>query len=359
MRGLIEFSSRPEVRNVVEQLTGNRNVQGVVAEYQQRWLSLMHTDPRLWEEMFRWWRHFGPPYPGPPLTQVTCVPLGLGPPRDQIQATWNSWFGAEEPFQLRVCLRPGASDQDSRKLDIDTNASFPIIFEERPVARLSALRVNIGRSKGTIGGVVLGSAGDWLGITCGHVLAHGSTVSIEDKQQSLLARLPRLFSGEPPIAGECIRRTELTRLAPNAACNPYGGVDPSNTLDVGVIQAPFGNAPLRKWNGPPSRRESARSGQVAKMLSATGERAAQIGGLNIYYVLSDGPESYCFGGLFEVLAPPHHDKIVHPSDSGAWIMRHGANGDEWFGIALGSDDLRGFAMFAEPVYTWLQTERLV
>jgi hypothetical protein len=33
-------------------------------------------------------------------------------------------------------------------------------------------------------------------------------------------------------------------------------------------------------------------------------------------------------------------------------MRHGASGDEWYGMIVGGDDLRVFAVFADDVVNW-------
>src|ERR1019366_2021500 len=191
MRGLIEFSNRPKVRDVVSGLTKYPSVQGVVAEYQGLWLRLMHSDPIVRDGLGSEWRKFRPfPYPPPPSSDDSHEP-GLGQPLDLLRSRWQEWFDGADPYQLRVCLRPGDSEDTSRVPQV--GADFPIVFEERPLARLTALRTTAGVAKGTLGGAVKSIRNDWLGVTCGHVVKGASTVTMEDEARSLLERLAALI----------------------------------------------------------------------------------------------------------------------------------------------------------------------
>lgn len=357
MRGLIDFANRPEVRDVVQWAVGSPAVHGVVAEYHPLWLLLRHPDVLAWDELGH--RMFPPFFY--PMGRVSDAP-SLGVPREVVLDRWKNVHGGD-PYQLRICLRPSpGADKQPPPERPQTNVR--LVFEERPLARLTAdsgLRARAGAEKGTIGGSVKSPNGDWLGVTCGHVVKQAPTIDIEDESGTILQRVVAAVKGSiaQSISGECVGSTKLVALPADTPCNPYGAVDPSNKLDVAFIKADFSQTDIVKWAQQPAPRASASSGQAAVMLATDGRRTAQIGGLAVYYALAGASASYCFSGLFEVLAPPHTPKIVHRGDSGAWIMRPGPSGDEWFGVVLGSDDLRGFAMFAEPIYDWAKNEGLV
>lgn len=363
MRGLLEFSNRPNVRDVVSRLAHEKQVQGVVAEYQGLWHQIRYADSS-WHETYRYWRRFGPlPFP-PPWVGPDGRGRSLGRPLEEVRLAWSELSDGGEPYQLRVCLIPGASDDLPKSLS-DIQTDFPIVFEERPIARLTfsrGLRARAATDRGTIGGAIKSSKGGWLGITCGHVVEASPTVYIDELPDSLLSRLATIFGGRgrSSLAGECVERTAATELVAGTACNPYTpNAGSSNALDIALIKADFSERPILKWEGPPAPRASAASGQAASMVAVDGVRQGELGGIGIYYVLRDSQNrAYCFGGLFELLAPRYAPKIVHHGDSGAWVMRHGPTGDEWYGMVLGSDELRGFAMFAEPIFNWIQGKGL-
>jgi hypothetical protein len=269
---------------------------------------------------------------------------------------WRDLNGKREPYRLRICLKP---DAHGDAYPDPGSHDFPVIFEERPLARLSAdraLRAVAGRAKGTVGGAVRSARGDVLGVTCSHVVSNSPTLEIGDEATSLVRRIVALATGQATFSAECVKRTQLVQLGEGTPCNPYGVTDASNVLDLALIAGDFSKLDLTIAEGPPAPRASASSGQAVKMLATEGTRVAQIGGLAIYYVLRDDTGAYCFRDLFEVLASPYTPKVVSVGDSGAWIMRYGPDRDEWLGMVLGSDDLRGFAMFAETAPAWAERE---
>jgi hypothetical protein len=353
MRGLLEFAARENVRRVVEQMTKFTAVQGVVAEYHPLWMLLQRVDPSLWD---LWFDHPFPfrygPYP------VDGRPT-LGPPREKIWRRWREWNN-NDPYQLRICLVPSEAEGEENLPEIG-ETDFPVVFERRPLARFvndRGLRTHAGADIGTLGGAVKSVQNEWLGVTCAHVVENAPTVEVEtEKDTSLMQWVRGLLAGKASarLSGECVRKTELVALGADGACNPYGKVDPSNSIDVALVKADFRDVDLVRWEQGAAARSSASTGQYLKMLSSDGVRDAELGGLAVYYVLNHDKKRFCFSGLFEVRAPRYSPKVVHPGDSGAWIMRPGASGDEWFGMVLGSDDIQGYAMFAEPVYEWVQS----
>lgn len=357
MRGLIDFAGRPAVKAIVERAAAITSVQGVIAEYQPLWHLLRHVDD---EEALMHWRP--PLWRYPDLLMPPEISPGLGLPDEVVWRRWGKVHGGD-PFRLRICLLMGGTDEASRLPEIDA-LGVPLAYERRPIARLTtsrALRARADSEEGTIGGAVRSAAGDLLGITCSHVVAASPSILVEDEGAPFLPRLVAAISGgaRAPVAGECVGKTNLVALGADGTCNPYGANDHSNELDVALVKADFTGLPVFQVSGAPAPRASLTSGVAAKVLAIGGERTAEIGGLALYYSLRGPSENYCFRNLFEVLAPRHRPKVIGPGDSGAWVLRHGPEGDEWVGLAVGSDDLRGFAIFAESVHSWGKNEGLL
>ncbi len=375
MQELIQFAQSQSVRKVVEWATKQSMVQGVVAEYRPIWFKLF-GDELLTSEERRdlWHRSDRLPYP-----YDLCCGYGFddecrrGTPVAIVAERWKRLFGNLERYQLRICLLP-SSGQDSQSLPELLETSLTVVFEERPISRLSTgvgLRTTAGSTEGTIGGLVRSSLNDeWLGVTCSHAVPYGASVAITDESGGYRTFFHRMMQASPElqVEGHCIRRTELIELSPNSTCNPYGQLDTSNEVDIALVGAEFSSltsSSIERYDRPVALKASATSHQHATMLAADDRRDVRIGGLAIYYTLA-GPSSdplntptYCFKNLFEVLAAPYAPKPVNFGDSGSWIMRPGQSGDEWYGVVLGSDDLRGFAMFAETVDAWINNEALV
>lgn len=360
MRGLLDFATRQDVQDIVGRFTSEPAVHGVILEYKPLWLIARSATDDQWSAWLR-----GPwPFPEILSSFPWSVTSQIAPSLGQTdRVVWDRWqkHGRGEPKRLRVCVRPDRMADFEPPSDLPPDGPIAVVYEERPLARLTrerGLRATAGRSEGTVGGVIESIHGEWLGVTCSHVARGGPTIEIHEEGPSPLRRF---FGGSKRSAAtkvERVRRTELRANRPGDTCNPYGIVDHSNELDVALLKGDFEHAEITKCKGRPAARVSASSGQAIKMHAVDGGRTAQVGGLALYYTLVDDLASYCFRGLFEVLAPPYSPKIVHPGDSGAWIMRHGQHGDEWFGMVLASDDLRGFAMFAEPIIDWVRLQGL-
>jgi hypothetical protein len=382
MRPLFEFSNRTEVRDLVSRVTELRSVQGVIVDYDPLWMDLWRLrcarGDRAVDDLVRLvdWFHYGPGVPSsrwwPPFfdQDLGGEPTEIEPPDPnwlplawlELQHFLRRRNPAKEPFIVKICLYPWQKEDTSPDLG---EYPFTVVKERRAPAELSmplrhhrpvlgGISIGVGaQESGTLGGIVEDQHGVRWGVTCAHVVS--SSVGVDQPAQ-------RDSPGAAPL-GSTRYHAALRPSAPGAPCNPYNAAAIMNSVDAALIQFVAGtSADLEVLNhgrlSGVAPKNTPSPGQLVDIAGKeSGSRTLEIGGLAVTYRLRDSTGNmFCFNELFELRWPRWWRVIggrpVQRGDSGGWILTAQASGTQWMGMALASDRLVGYGMFAENVVNW-------
>jgi hypothetical protein len=380
---LVEFGRRDDVREIVNRYMGLRSVHAVDVGLDERWLvaylaGYSFRDDYA-DDVIRRLEHWDVVPPSYPLAgrlaeffddEFVAFPFGLDPHwlppmKGELCRRWGE-FG---PFVITVVLRPDCSSEEAGAVsEIYPDNRFAVVYDVQPVPRLlasprEAVRPLVGgigisgasRRPGTLGGIIEVGGGRY-GVTCAHVLGAGDEV-----EQPAPADNPR----DATRVGFCRHRSSLTAHSPPAAAYGTG----LNRLDAALVEFDDGiDAELEVSDAGPPARISAVSDVHQLMTVETfgarsGHRTLRVGNLRLVGEFTFGSEWYAYEELFQLrrlsrfygmtgtLSPP-----VRGGDSGAWVLRPGADGPEWAGMVIAGEGPQGYAVMAKTVEQWIEEE---
>jgi hypothetical protein len=205
MRCLREFLQSSYVQQIISACRESRSVQGILVEIHPRWMQAWRIgerfNPNNPSEGFKqalaegyppelfFSYHFGlrSPTPWLPFRPITEKDLQWRPDNWLFLErgnTYSAW-----PVVMRICLYP-QGDKNRGPAPVFQGDGFRISYEVRPIARLYAGPkdqhrpvlggVSIGVNQtdaGTMGGILKDTKGNFLGLTCAHVV--GSFTNVE------------------------------------------------------------------------------------------------------------------------------------------------------------------------------------
>ena len=375
MEYLRTFAEEYGLRDIVEVLAGRPNIQGAVLTLDDWWLRAWRLeDTGRGEDWDRWrsfWRHWGPtPFPlaGADLGNDSSPWI----PRRKPDLYWRPPYWDEFshvaglpddwlPLRLVVCLHPPKSSEDATFPELP-RSRLPVIFDVRPLARLSASQrtsvrpvvggISLGAGKssyGTLGGIAEDQSGQRFAMTCAHVLSSSQTVNQpalrDDRHATVIGTTAHSLALQPcPLPGPC---------------SPYSNSPHVTSVDTTLVQLQDGVQSdleilsIGPLSGVVSKNSMTPGQEIAFEGRTSGHRTAEVGGLAVFYRFQIGGQTYCFRDLFEVrwrsLARMLLGSVVHAGDSGAWVCAETDQGPGWCGQVIGEDRRVGYAAFAQNI----------
>jgi hypothetical protein len=379
---LIEFGRRDSVREIADRYMQLQSVHAVDIGLDERWLVAWLARNCLPHDQFKHVvrllddldvvpsRYYGKWLSEFFDDEFVAYPFGVDPywvpPSEEV--LWRRWheFG---PFVITVVLRPDCPPEEAGLVnEVYPDSRFEIVYDFQPVPRLlaspdEAVRPLIGgigisgasRRPGTLGGFVEAD-GNRYAVTCAHVVEAG-----EEVQQPAPADNRR---GAARI-GVCSHSSSLNTHTPPA--DVYG--NQLNRLDAALVELDDGiKAELEIRDAGPLAGTATVSDvhqlMTVQMVGArSGHRTLRVGNLRLVGEFAFGSDWYAYKELFQLrrtsrffgltgtLSPP-----VRGGDSGAWVLRSGADGPEWAGMVIAGEGPQGYAIMAETVEQWVREE---
>ncbi|MFL5386285.1 MAG: hypothetical protein ACJ8GN_27525 [Longimicrobiaceae bacterium] len=375
---LRSFAEEYGLSEIVRPLAERPEVQGVILTLDDWWLNAWRLNEsgqtNEWYRWFREWRRWGPgAFPfmiGSEIGMNDQSWIPLRPP----DLNWRPPFWddlcrmlgrVEEtpPVRLIVCLRPPANGENVVIPELP-RSRLPVIFEGRPLARLSAnpraatrpivggLSIGAGaRAYGTLGGIVEDISGVRYGMTCAHVLPPQTPVEQPAQHDDAHAS----------AIGTSAKSIDLQPCPGPGPCNAYTSSPHISLVDTRLVELESGVAAdleilsIGPLAGVVAKNTMTPGQEITFVGRTSSHRIAEVGGLALFYRLRMNGQTYCFNDLFEVrwrsfiracLGP-----VVQAGDSGAWVCAETSQGPGWCGQVIGEDRRVGYAAFAENTIT--------
>jgi hypothetical protein len=370
------FAEEYGLREIVESLADQPNVQGAILRFNELWLTAWRLQEagRLdeWEQwlwMYRHWDVSDFAYESFARSSINAAPWI---PRGRPDLMWRppQWDefskmkGREEeisPVHLIVCLRPPAKGENVVIPDLPRRR-LPVGFEVRPIARLASSQraqvrpvvggISVGAGKklfGTLGGVAEDQAGERYGMTCAHVFP--STTSVDQ---------PALYDDTLATSiGVSMSSIPIQPCPGNGPCNPYSNSPHIASVDTTLVKFEDGISSdleilsIGTLSGVVAKNSMTTGQEVTFEGRSSGQRIAEVGGLCVFYRLQINAQAYCFRDLFEIRWRSFFRSVFGPivkaGDSGAWVCAETDQGPAWCGQVIGEDRHVGYAAFSENI----------